>query len=486
MQQINTQKFILKFFPEIMIKGSSAKKKMINQLHVNLITILTDISKEIQIKKFLDKIELIVPLTCITEVRIKLINTPGIELILEALQFDKMNTIDDIKVQVNEIIKDQINNKSFVIRAKRSGNHDFKSPELERVVGGYVLSKNKSSRVDLHNPQVTINMELLNNQLNIITHKYKGLSGFPIGTQGDILSLMSGGFDSTVASYLTIKRGIKTHFIFFNLGGIAHEIGVKQVALHLSNMFQSSHKVSFISVPFDEVLEEIFRSTPESYMGVTLKRLMLKASQTIAKEMDIDALLTGESVAQVSSQTLRNLALIDQASDMLILRPLSTMNKPEIIEISAKIGTKRFAENMPEYCGVISKNPIVHGSYKRMKDVASKFNYDILDEAVQNASKVYMHEIVDDIKDIAKVEVISDISNQTYTIIDIRQEDETIQTVCETIKIPFYKLKNEFAKLPKNKEYLLYCEKGIMSQLHAQYLIDAFSYKNVRVYRPNK
>jgi len=236
------------------------------------------------------------------------------------------------KVAVNKIVSSQIQNKSFVLRAKRSGNHDFKSPELERAVGGYILSRNKSSKVDLHNPDITLNIELLNNQLNIISSKYKGLSGFPIGTQGDILSLMSGGFDSTVASYLTIKRGIKTHFVFFNLGGLAHEIGVKQVALHLCNNFQSSHRIKFISIPFDDVLEEIFRSTPESYMGVTLKRLMLKASQHVAKEMEIDALLTGESVAQVSSQTLRNLALIDEACDMLVIRPLATMNKPEIIE----------------------------------------------------------------------------------------------------------------------------------------------------------
>ncbi len=480
----NTQKFILKFFPEIMIKGASAKKKMTNQLYFNLIKILGDISSDIAIKKFLDKIEVVTPKQYLTEVRIKLINTPGIEQILEALQFDQMDTIDKIKIQVEKIVKEQINNKTFVVRVKRSGNHTFKSPELERAVGGYILSRNPTSKVDLHNPQEKISIELLNNQLNIITARYAGLGGFPIGTQGDILSLMSGGFDSTVASYLTIKRGIKTHFVFFNLGGIAHEIGVKQVALHLCNMFQSSHKISFISIPFDKVLEEIFNSTPASYMGVTLKRLMLKASSQIAKSMDIDALLTGESVAQVSSQTLRNLALIDQACDMLVLRPLSTMNKPEIIDISAKIGTKYFAQNMPEYCGVISQNPITHGSYKRMEEVSKKFNYDILDQAVKNATIISVDDIEDDVKNIAQVDVISDISSGKYTIIDIRQDAEPLQIDATVLNIPFYKINNEFMKLPQNKEYLFYCDKGIMSQLHAQYLIDAHNCKNLKVYRP--
>ncbi len=482
--EVKTQKFIIKIFPEIMIKGPSAKKQMVGQLYNNIQTLLKRISEDIKYKKFSDKIEVVSPIKVITEVRIKLLETPGIELVLETLQFDNMKTIDDIKVKVNEMMANEIENKTFVVRAKRSGSHEFKSTQIEQVVGGYMLSRNTTSKVDLHNPEVTIRIELINHQLNIITLKHKGLSGFPIGTQGDILSLMSGGFDSTVASYLTMKRGLKTHFIFFNLGGVAHEIGVKQVALYLWSKFGSSHKVSFISVPFDDILTEIFRSTSESYMGVTLKRLMLLASEKIADEMGIDALLTGESVAQVSSQTLRNLALIDQVTNKLILRPLATMNKPEIIDMANKIGTRRFAEQMPEYCGVISKNPIIHGSYKRMQEQAKKFDYTVLDEAVKKATRIYVNDIVNNIKDIGQIEIINDISSGEYIIIDIRQENDCIETSCKTIKIPFYKLKNEFKKLPQNKEYLLYCEKGILSQLHAQYLQDAENYKNIRVYRP--
>ncbi len=482
--QIKTQKFILKFFPEIMIKGSSAKRQMSAQLYDNLLKLLNKITSNIKAKKFLDKIEIVCPIECLEEVRDVLLNTPGIEQILEALQFDNMQTLDDIKVKVNEIMKDKIQDKSFVVRVKRTGSHDFKSPKIEQTVGGYILSKNEGSKVDLHNPDIIILLELIHAQLNIITLKHKGLGGFPIGTQGSILSLMSGGFDSSVASYLTMKRGLKTHFIFFNLGGIAHEIGVKQVAFYLWNKFGSSHRVSFISVPFDDVLEEIFKSTAPSYMGVTLKRLMLKASTKIANDMNIDALLTGESVAQVSSQTLRNLALIDQACDKLILRPLSTMNKPEIIDIANTIGTRRFAEQMPEYCGVISQNPIIHGSYKRMKEEDRKFDYTVLDKAIENSVSIYINEVVDDIKNIAKIEVINEIKNTKYIIIDIRESKDCIQTVCKTLKIPFYKLKNEFKKLDPNEEYLLYCEKGIMSQLHAQYLQDLQKCKNVRVYRP--
>ncbi|MGB5792472.1 tRNA uracil 4-sulfurtransferase ThiI [Poseidonibacter sp.] len=482
--EIKTQKFIVKFFPEIMIKGPSAKRQMVGQLYNNIVKLLTRISEDINVKKFFDKIEVVCPIEVVSEVRIKLLETPGIEQVLEALQFDKINTLDEIKTIVNETMAKEIEGKSFVIRAKRTGTHDFKSTNIEQTVGGYMLSKKTSKGVDLHNPEVTINLELVHNQLNIITCKHKGLAGFPLGTQGSILSLMSGGFDSTVASYLTMKRGMKTHFIFFNLGGVAHEIGVKQVALYLWSKFGSSHRVSFISVPFDDVVTEIFRSTHETYMGVTLKRLMLKASEKIADEMGIDALLTGESVAQVSSQTLRNLALIDQSTNKLILRPLATMNKPDIIDIAHKIGTKHFAEAMPEYCGVISKNPVVHGSYERMEKEAKAFDYSVLDTAVQNAQKIYVDEIVNDVKDIGTMEEVNDLSSGDYTVIDIRQSDDCIETSAETIKIPFYNLKKEFKKLPQDKEYLFYCDKGILSQLHAQYLKDAEGRQNIKVYRP--
>jgi tRNA uracil 4-sulfurtransferase len=482
--QIKTQKFIIKYFTEIMIKGSTAKRQMISQVYNNLVNILSKISNDIKVKKFFDKIEVVCPIEVVIEVRLRLLDTPGIQQILEAIQFDNMSTLDDIKVKVNETMAHEIQGKSFVVRCKRTGTQEFKSTDVEQTVGGYMLAMNDTKGVALKNAEVTINIELVFAQLNIITHKHMGMGGFPIGTQGSILSLMSGGFDSTVASFLAMKRGIKTHFIFFNLGGIAHEIGVKQVAYYLWNKFGSSHRVQFITIPFEDVVTEIFKSVSEPYMGVMLKRLMLQASEKIANDMKIDALVTGESVAQVSSQTLRNLALIDQATSKLVLRPLSMMSKPDIIDIANKIGTSKFAEAMPEYCGVISKNPVTHGNYDRIASEARRFDYSVLDTAIENAIPVNVDEIDVDISEIGQMEVISDLCSGDYTVIDIRQSADCIETSVETLKIPFYKLKSEFKKLPQDKEYLFYCDKGILSQLHAQFLRDAENYTNIKVYRP--
>lgn len=478
-------RFIVKLFPEIMIKGAPVKKKMISQLNDNLRTLLHRIDKQIIVKRFWDKIEVQADDVFNDAVRKILSQTPGVEQFLEVVQYETGEDLAAIAQKVAEHALPSIEGKTFVVRAKRTGTHEISSFEMERFVGSYLYEHGNPAGVDLHNPEVKVEFELHQKTLNVITQRRVGLGGFPMGTQGELLSLMSGGFDSTVASYLTMKRGLKTHFIFFKLGGAAHEIGVKQVALYLWGQFGASHRVSFITVPFEEVVTEIFRSTHESYMGITLKRLMLKASEKIADDMGIDAIVTGESVAQVSSQTLRNLAVIDQATTKLVLRPLATMNKPEIIEIANQIGTRHFAENMPEYCGVISKNPVINGSFKRMEKEAARFDYTVLDAAIEQAKSIPVDSIIDDVNQAEAVEVVKSLE-PGMVVIDIRREDEAVAStldVAGVLTIPFYELNRHFKDLDPSGDYVLYCEKGVMSQLHAQYLRDA-GFKNVRVYRP--
>ncbi len=478
-------RFIVKLFPEIMIKGAPVKKKMISQLNDNLRTLLHRIDKQIIVKRFWDKIEVQADDAFNDAVRKILRQTPGVEQFLEVVQYETGENLPLIaeKVAVHALVN--IEGKTFVVRAKRTGTHEISSFEMERFVGSYLYEHGNPTGVDLHTPDVKVEFELHQKTLNVITQRKPGLGGFPLGTQGELLSLMSGGFDSTVASYLTMKRGLKTHFIFFKLGGAAHEIGVKQVALYLWGQFGASHRVSFITVPFEDVVSEIFRSTHESYMGVTLKRLMLKASEKIADGMGIDAIVTGESVAQVSSQTLRNLAVIDQATTKLVLRPLATMNKPEIVEIANQIGTRHFAENMPEYCGVISKNPVINGSFKRMEIEAARFDYTVLDAAIEQAKSISVDSIVDDVNQAEAVEVVNSLQ-PGMVVIDIRREDEVAASaldLADVLTIPFHELNRRFKDLDPSGDYVLYCEKGVMSQLHAQYLRDA-GFDNVRVYRP--
>ena len=303
-------KFIAKLFPEITIKSRPVRKRMIQRLQSNIHNILKRTSEEIRVQGFWDKVEISLDDNS-AEMRDLIIDelkrTPGVAHFIEVQEFP-LGDFDNVFQLTRDAYADRIKGKTFKVRVKRSGKHEFKSPELERYVGGGLREHTDAAGVDVHNPDVWVDLEIKDQKLFIVQDTFKGLGGYPLGSQQEVLSLISGGFDSVVASYMTMRRGCKTHFLFFNLGGAAHEIGVKQVALYLWQKFGSSSRVKFVTVPFEEVVGEILQSVHHSHMGVVLKRMMMRAGEQVANRMKIEALVTGESIAQVSSQTLPNLA----------------------------------------------------------------------------------------------------------------------------------------------------------------------------------
>lgn len=482
-------KFIAKLFPEITIKSRPVRKRMIQRLQSNIHNILKRTSEEIRVQGFWDKVEISLDSND-SEMRDLIIDelqrTPGVAHFIEVQEFP-LGDFDNVFQLTRDAYADRIKGKTFKVRVKRSGAHDFKSPELERYVGGGLLEHTEAAGVDVRNPQVWVDLEIKDQKLFIVQETFKGLGGYPLGSQQEVLSLISGGFDSVVASYMTMRRGCKTHFLFFNLGGAAHEIGVKQVALYLWQKFGSSSRVKFVSVPFEEVVGEILQSVHHSHMGVVLKRMMMRAGEQVANRMKIEALVTGESIAQVSSQTLPNLALIDAATEKLVVRPLVVMDKQDIIDVAMDIGTYDFAKCMPEYCGVISDRPTTHAKIDRLEEEEANFDDEVLEKALQAAQIISIHDIVEDVNSHAKVEALSKVS-ENQVIIDIRapheQEKKPLNMPgCEVLAIPFYSLGSKVESLASGKEYLLYCEKGVMSQMHAQQLQDN-GYQNIKVFRP--
>src|SRR5699024_1991320 len=186
------------------------------------------------------------------------------------------------------------------------------------------------------------------------------------------------------------------HYCFFNLGGAAHEIGVRQVAHYLWNRFGSSHRVRFVAINFEPVVGEILEKIDDGQMGVILKRMMVRAASQVAERYGVQALVTGEALGQVSSQTLTNLRLIDNASDTLILRPLISHDKEHIINVAREIGTEDFAKTMPEYCGVISKSPTVKAIKTRIEEEEGHFDFEILDRVVREARNVDIRTIAEE------------------------------------------------------------------------------------------
>ena len=486
-------KFVIKLFPEITIKSKPVRQRLVRQLRQNISEVLKREHGKIAVQGFWDKVEVYVQDESPKlgkDVAKTLQRIPGIANILRVQSYtieDMNNGFDEISELTNRVMLSEIKDKTFVVRIKRAGKHTFTSSELERYVGGGLLQHGESRGVDLHKPDITIRLEIRDKELYIIEQRYVGLGGFPLGTQDDVLSLISGGFDSTVSSYLTMKRGLKTHFCFFNLGGSAHEIGVKQVSLYLWEKYGASHRVKFVSVPFEEVTAEILKTVHHSQMGVVLKRMMLRAAAEVADSLQIQALVMGDSVAQVSSQTLTNMCVIDSVVETLVLRPLITMDKQDIIRLSTQIGTEDFAKNMPEYCGVISDKPTTCAKKERILEEEANFDFSILEKALYDRRTIKIDQVMETVQTIADVELVA-VPKVEDVIIDIRHPDEReksplILTNNKIETIAFYELMSKIEKLDLEKTYLLYCEKGTMSQLHASHL-KGMGYQKIAVYSP--
>lgn len=482
-------KFIIKLHPEITIKSKSVRKRFTKLLESNIRMVFKQHELSVEVRNQWDKLLMLVNPASqerIEDVKELLQNIPGIEQVLW-VEETPYSDMDDIFQQVKKAWGDKLAGKTFVVRVKRRGKHDFTSTDIERYVGGGLNQFCQTAGVKLRNPDVTINFEVENDSLLMIKQRIKCLGGMPLPTQEDVLSLISGGFDSGVSSYLMIRRGARLHYCFFKLGGKEHEIGVKQVSYYLWKKFSSSHKVKFVSVDFEPIVTEILEKVENGQMGVVLKRMMMRAASKVADSLNINALLTGESLGQVSSQTLTNLHVIEQSTQKIVMRPLICMDKVEIIDIARKIGTEDFAKIMPEYCGVISRKPTVKAVLDKIQAEEAKFDLSLIDKVVREANVKDIRSIVQETEEeVAEIEATSQLP-QDAVLLDIRAPEEEehnpldIDSV-EIQHIPFFRLATKFADLDQSKEYYLYCDRGVMSKLQAL-LLHEQGFENVKVFR---
>lgn len=211
-------KFIIKLFPEITIKSQSVRLRFIKILTGNIRNVLKHYDETLAVVRHWDHVEVRAKdENKRQDIRDALTRIPGIHHILEVedVPFSDMHDIFE-KALVQ--YRDQIEGKTFCVRVKRRGKHEFSSIEVERYVGGGLNQHVETARVRLTNPDVTVNLEIENDRLLLVKGRYEGIGGFPIGTQEDVLSLISGGFDSGVSSYMLMRRGCRVHYCFFNFG----------------------------------------------------------------------------------------------------------------------------------------------------------------------------------------------------------------------------------------------------------------------------
>lgn len=250
------------------------------------------------------------------------------------------NDLEEIKKQALRLLNETDGVRTFKIATKRSNkNFPIKSQELNHILGSHLLINTEDITVDVHRPDLEITVDIRSDATYLTSNKVEGPGGLPVGSSGKGLLLLSGGIDSPVAGYLTMKRGVGIEAIHFHSPPYTSERAKEKVIDLAQKLAYYGHSVRVHIIPFTALQQTIHREVPHGYSMTIMRRMMMRISEEVAKKRGILSLITGESLGQVASQTMESMHAINAVTNYPVLRPLVAMNKEEIIEISQQIDT---------------------------------------------------------------------------------------------------------------------------------------------------
>lgn len=309
------------------------------------------------------------------------------------------SNITGIENTITDILKDLINNNkkiTFKVETKRSDKaFELSSQECNNKFGGYILNNFKNLKVDVHNPDVVIHVEIRKDFSYIYLNEYKGLGGYPVGTLGKGMLMLSGGIDSPVAGYLALKRGIKLDLVYFE--AIPHtSIEARNKVIELAKkLCIYGGEMRLIVVPFTKLQEEIYKNVDGNYPITIMRRMMYRITEKLSIKNKCLSIINGESVGQVASQTLTSMYVINNVTNMPVIRPVSCFDKLEIIDIAKKIGTYDISILPYEDCCTIfvPKHPIINPNLEKCLEMESKFDYSkMIDDIIDNVLVIKINE----------------------------------------------------------------------------------------------
>ncbi|MFV2000175.1 MAG: tRNA sulfurtransferase [Acidimicrobiia bacterium] len=271
----------------------------------------------------------------------------------------EFSSFDELATVAANYSKDRIAGRTFAARVKRRGTHDWTSVDLARQIGALLVDA--GGKVDLSNPQETVAVTVLDDRAFVVLEHNKGSGGLPIGTQDRVLCLISGGFDSVVAAWMLMSRGCSVDFVHFTLN-CAQSDHALAVASELSTAWGHGMDPTVHLVEFQPVKDALFEHVDARMRQVTLKVMMASAASEIAEAGGISALVTGDALGQVSSQTLPHLVAVSQAAKVPILRPLLGLPKESIIDLARTIGTAELSARAQEVCDLSEGRPVATGA----------------------------------------------------------------------------------------------------------------------------
>lgn len=370
----------------ILIKyGELTTKKGNRNLFIKLLAKnIQSILKNIDYKIKYDRVRMYIEANDIDLVIKKLKNVFGIHSIVKCF---KVNTnIDDVENALLTILND-ISFKTFKVDTNRA-DKSFAIPSMEfsRMIGGFIL-KNFDCKVDVHHPDLLLKLEIRPEGIYIYSEEISGLGGYPVGVQGTGLLMLSGGIDSPVAGYLALKRGVDLECLYFESPPHTSLEAKNKVIKLASIINQYSGNIKVNVVPFTKLQEAIYKHVPESYVITIMRRMMYRIASILVNQKHLKVIINGESVGQVASQTLSSMVVINNVTNLPIIRPVACLDKLEIIDIANKIGTYETSILPYEDCCTIflPKHPVINPVLEKCLEYEDSFDYQtLIDECINN------------------------------------------------------------------------------------------------------
>ena len=368
--------------------------------------------------------------------------------------------LDDLVGAVEPLVRDRVAGRTFAVRAKRGGRHPFTSVDVAVALGRALLPA--SAGVDLDDPEVEVPVEIADREAHVVLESFDGPDGLPIGSGGRAVALFSGGFDSPVASWMAMRRGTALDLVVCDLGGGAQVEAALEVARELALGWAPGREPRIHVVDIAPVVAALRARVEPRLRQVLLKRAMYRVATLVAAAVGADAIVTGESLGQASTQTLRNLAVAEEAAGVPVLRPLVGMDKDEIIARARRIGTHAASERVREVCAITTGRV---ETAARLRDVVTAEGQ--LDDSFIRSAVEARREI-DPVSWAPgpRPEHVVDRVPEGAVVIDVREPDEG-PTVGDR-RLPLSRAREWAPTLEPGLTYLLVCPAGVRSEMLAE------------------
>jgi len=320
----------------------------------------------------------------------KLKNIFGIHEIIIAYKLDDRE-IDTIKEGIIKVLeKKQF--ETFKVDVKRSDkNYPVDGMSLRKIFGGHILKNINNIKVDVNNPEITVHVEIRTKEVLIYFDSIKGIGGYPVGTLGKGILMLSGGIDSPVAGYLAMKRGIKLEGIYFESPPHTSERALNKVKELAKKLAIYNNDIKLHIINFTEIQEEIYKNIPHDYLITIMRRMMYRISAIVAARSNAKIIVNGESIGQVASQTLTSMNAINEVVKIPVIRPVACFDKLEIIDLAKKIDTYETSILPYEDCCTIfvPEHPVINPIKEKCVEYEKLINYeDMIYKAIKNKTTI--------------------------------------------------------------------------------------------------